>query len=575
MFCDQCGTQIPENCKFCPSCGAKVYAGDMAAGQNIQSDAQVQQSYNMQNNGYGVPVNEQGQALREPIRASIQQGSGPQGNNGIQGQYMRMQPGQMPAKKKGSPVLIIILVVVVLVIGGIIAGIFVLKNKVKDKMDELGITGIIDDTQDMINGMTGNYNSNIKIPDGAVPVADANLLSLVGKYEGEFRCTALEGMENIPGAPADQVKEKVDEALSKPVECTLEIEDNGEWALDIKLLGEFDIDCRDVKNDDPKTPAEESAHLIGLVNGGAYNIDIKQSEEIDIEELGEGEATGRFVHTGVYCEKDGKNLIAGFMSQSMDLNGITVKVEGNFTVDKITGDYVPRGGGEATEEMNGETDRADSDTDKEESAALEKGTEENYDEDRSEALNETEKEQDTDSSGRDKAFGDPSQTAVRGGEWEQLESGEFQYYDKNNKLLTSQWAEDEGGYYYLGPDGCLVYNNYSHDGYWADKNGCWDPSVPKVDTQVDILNNTYVGSLWTLDVYMNDSRSGTAKWWYTNTFGGGEPKKYDFTIKQLGPSSYAAYSDINDNEIYLISVVDDGWSIIVSCDGSTDTLKIQ
>ena len=74
---------------------------------------------------------------------------------------------------------------------------------------------------------------------------------------------------------------------------------------------------------------------------------------------------------------------------------------------------------------------------------------------------------------------------------------------------------------------------------------------------------------------MNDSRSGTAKWWYTNTFGGGEPKKYDFTIKQLGPSSYAAYSDINDNEIYLISVVDDGWSIILSCDGSTDTLKIQ
>lgn len=576
MFCEQCGAQMPDNMKFCPACGAKVDGGDMTGAMDA---GQVQQQ-----GGYGNPQ-QQGYGQMPQGQPPVQPGPvpGPQGfNQGQpypgQGPYPQMRPGQMgpgqmSAKKKGSPALIIILVVLVLIIGGVVAGIFVLKNKVKDKMDELGITGIIDDTQDMINGMTGNYNSNIKIPDGAVPVADANLLSLVGEYEGEFLCTALEGMENIPGAPADQVKAKVDEALSKPVKCTLEIEDNGEWELDIELLGGFDMNCRDIKVDDPKTPAEESAHLIGLVNGGAYNIDIEQSDEVDIDELGEGEATGRFVHTGVYCEKGGKNLIAGFMSQSMDLNGITVKIEGNFTVDKITGDYVPEGGEETTEEMNGAKDRENRDT--EESAALEEDTEENDDTDSNEARNETEKERDTDSADRDKALGDPSQTAVRGGEWEQLESGEFLYYDKNNKQLTSQWAEDEGGYYYLGPDGCLVYNNYSHDGYWADKNGCWDPSVPKVDTQVDILNNTYVGSLWTLDVYMNDSRSGTAKWWYTNTFGGGEPKKYDFNIKQLGPSSYAAYSDINDNEIYLISVVDDGWSIIVSCDGSTDTLKIQ
>ena len=84
-----------------------------------------------------------------------------------------------------------------------VAGIIVLKNKVKDKMDELGISSIIDDTENMIGGLTENYDSKIRIPDGAQPVVDANLLSLVGTYEGEFQCTALEGMENIPGAPAD------------------------------------------------------------------------------------------------------------------------------------------------------------------------------------------------------------------------------------------------------------------------------------------------------------------------------------------------------------------------------------
>ena len=581
MFCEQCGAQMPDNMKFCPACGAKVDGGDMTGAMDA---GQVQQQ-----GGYGNPQ-QQGYGQMPQGQPPVQPGPapGPQGfNQGQpypgQGPYPQMRPGQMgpgqmSAKKKGSPALIIILVVLVLIIGGVVAGIFVLKNKVKGKMDELGITGIIDDTQDMINGMTGNYDSRIKIPEGATPVMDANLMNLVGEYEGEFQCTTLEGMENIPNAPADQVKAKVEEALSTPAKCTLEIEDDGDWDFKIELLGTMYIGSHDFKVDDPQNAAEASAHLIQLVNGGIYDIEVQQTDEIDSKDLGSGTATGKFIHTGAYCEKDGNNLIAGFLSESMNLNGADIKFEGNFTVNKTTGDYVPEGGEEAMDETNGKNGSGNDD-DYGQNGSYEDNREDTDDrddnEDNDRAKEDNENDRDTGSSGSTGISGDPSQTAVKGGEWDQMQSGEFQYIDKSGKVLTCAWAEDEGGYYYLGPDGCLVYNNYSHDGYWADRNGCWDPSKPKVDTQVDILNNTYVGSLWTLDVYMNDSRSGTAKWWYTNTFGGGEPKKYDFTIKQLGPSSYAAYSDINDNEIYLISVVDDGWSIILSCDGSTDTLKIQ
>ena len=31
--------------------------------------------------------------------------------------------------------------------------------------------------------------------------------------------------------------------------------------------------------------------------------------------------------------------------------------------------------------------------------------------------------------------------------------------------------------YYVGPDGCMVRNNYAPDGYWADDNGCWAPPL--------------------------------------------------------------------------------------------------
>ena len=549
MFCEQCGAQMPDNAKFCPVCGTKVDGDDLSGAQNTIQGGYAgpqQQDFGQQQG------NQQEQSYPQQI-------TNPQ-----------VGTGQVPVKKKGSPAIVIILAVVVLIIGGAVAGIFLLKNKLKDKMDELGVSGIIDDTEDMINGMTGNTDSRIRIPDGAAPVMDANLLNLVGEYEGEFQCTALEGMDKIPGAPADQVKEKVNEALTTPAKCTLEIEDDGDWDFEINLLGTMYIGSHDFRIDEPQNAAEASAHLIQLVNGGIYNIEVEQTDEIDTEELGSGTATGKFIHTGAYCEQDGKNLIAGFLSESMNLNGVDIKLEGTFTVYKTTGDYVPEGGEEAMDVINGQ-DGSDEDD----------ASQDGYDDDRDEETDDSgETGDDTETDNNDGSVtgnvsGDPSQTAVKGGKWEQLESGEFQYIDKSGKELTCAWAEDEGGYYYLGPDGCLVYNNYSHDGYWVDRNGCWDSSVPKVDLQFEPMNNTYTGDLWTLDVYMNDRDSGSAKWWYTNTFGGGEPKKYDFTIKRLGPSSYAAYSDKNDMEIYLISVVDDGWKLILSSDGSTDTLTIQ
>lgn len=176
---------------------------------------------------------------------------------------------------------------------------------------------------------------------------------------------------------------------------------------------------------------------------------------------------------------------------------------------------------------------------------------------------------------KDTRTGKPSRTAISGGEWEQLQSGEYIYYDKNGKQVSNTWAEDEGQYFYVGPDGCLVYNNYAPDGYWADEYGAWDSYASRYELQYEPYNQDYIGDLWTFEIYMDDAYSGTAKFYYSGSLGGSNPKKRGLKIERLGISSYAAYSVDNENEVYLLTVVDEGNSLIVSSDGQTEICTIQ
>ena len=167
--------------------------------------------------------------------------------------------------------------------------------------------------------------------------------------------------------------------------------------------------------------------------------------------------------------------------------------------------------------------------------------------------------------------GDPSEIAVTGGKWEQMESGEH-VYTKDGKSVYNTWAEDDGEYYYLGPDGCLAFNVFTPDGYWADANGEWDRSVERRDSDIDILNNDYTGEfgdIWSIQLE-DGSDGGTARFKYSLS-----DKWREFTLEPNGIGTYVAISRDNDLEKYLISVMDDGWSIHVSGAGFTDKYIIE
>ena len=560
MFCEQCGSQVADGVKFCPNCGAAIMYDEPVQG-NI------------------APAQPQTPPPAQPqTPPPIQPQTPPRGR-----QPQRQAPPQNNKKKGGFPVALIVIPIVILVIVGVIIfAVTMVKKAVKDSPIG-GIVGVF----------SGESAGGVNIPEGAEPVEGSDLRDLIGEYEGEMQMTKLEGMETMPGAEEhmDKIKAMVDKALSEPGPCTLSINEDGEWEISIQMLSGMTMGSHELGRQSPNP----SKFNILLVNNGCYSV--KLTEE-DLQEEGD-EGSGSIEHTGVYCEKDGKNLIAGYLDITLEMNGAKVHMKGDFVVDKTTGQYVPEGGEEALDAMNGNKDEGGSgdedfddggekddsfgETDGNDGDSGEtNGNDGDADIYSGESLNNggdhSSGNSDTDNGGdwepdtgiKSVDTPDPSKTAVTGGKWEQLQSGEF-LYTKNGTTVANTWAEDEGQYFYVGPDGCLVCNNYAPDGYWADENGAWDKSVERQELQFEPFNNDYTGHIQTFEITMNDAYSGSGKVYYTGMGG----NKTDLRIERLGISSYAAYSAINENEIYLITVVDDGNSIIVSCDGQTEKCTIQ
>ena len=563
MFCEQCGSQVADGVKFCPNCGAAIMYDEPVQGNIAPAQPQTP-----------PPI----QPQTPPNGNQTQRQAPPRGR-----QPQRQAPPQNNKKKGGFPVALIVIPIVILVIVGVIIfAVTMVKKAVKDSPIG-GIVGVF----------SGESAGGVNIPEGAEPVEGSDLRDLIGEYEGEMQMTKLEGMETMPGAEEhmDKIKAMVDKALSEPGPCTLSINEDGEWEISIQMLSGMTMGSHELGRQSPNP----SKFNILLVNNGCYSV--KLTEE-DLQEEGD-EGSGSIEHTGVYCEKDGKNLIAGYLDITLEMNGAKVHMKGDFVVDKTTGQYVPEGGEEALDAMNGNKDEGGSgdedfddggekddsfgETDGNDGDSGEtNGNDGDADIYSGESLNNggdhSSGNSDTDNGGdwepdtgiKSVDTPDPSKTAVTGGKWEQLQSGEF-LYTKNGTTVANTWAEDEGQYFYVGPDGCLVCNNYAPDGYWADENGAWDKSVERQELQFEPFNNDYTGHIQTFEITMNDAYSGSGKVYYTGMGG----NKTDLRIERLGISSYAAYSAINENEIYLITVVDDGNSIIVSCDGQTEKCTIQ
>ena len=112
-----------------------------------------------------------------------------------------------------------------------------------------------------------------------------------------------------------------------------------------------------------------------------------------------------------------------------------------------------------------------------------------------------------------------SMTAFAG--WEQLQSGEWTYRYGTGGYARNTWI----GNYYIGPDGCMVVNNYTPDGYWVGASGAYeswwgrrrDAAMPYTGGAYSGAPYSYVFNVdiygdgvehWSMDEYAYGSRTG-------------------------------------------------------------------
>ena len=163
-------------------------------------------------------------------------------------------------------------------------------------------------------------------------------------------------------------------------------------------------------------------------------------------------------------------------------------------------------------------------------------------------------------------------TFAKKGKRDILQDGTVMYMNSVGDYMANVWVQDSdnGKYYYTGPDGCMIKDNYSADGYWCGSDGQWDTSVKQRNEDPEPNTGTYEGfvATWKVEI-TKDSKYGTATHTYTEF--GGTPQVYDLT--PVGHGVYIAENEYGT--IAYMSVTNNGRTLIVSEAGITEECTLK
>jgi len=173
---------------------------------------------------------------------------------------------------------------------------------------------------------------------------------------------------------------------------------------------------------------------------------------------------------------------------------------------------------------------------------------------------------------------DPSYTPARyaitagsdKGKWETLQSGETVYIYPSGTYAHSIWIKDGGKFYYVDASGCLMKDNYAHDGFYAGADGAWNKEVKCIDVN-KLPGKLYTdrdSQRWIFDVkeHSNGTITGTAQHIYHGTINLTE----NYVVKSFGHSAYSLTKKDDEFVRCHVVVLDNGHTILVSSAGATD-----
>jgi hypothetical protein len=260
--------------------------------------------------------------------------------------------------------------------------------------------------------------------------------------------------------------------LDGPIDCELEIEEDGQWSIEWPIMDSSMEFCSDDYDDPDEFTSEEiEAMLITEVDNGVYHAKIDKEGETD-----DG-STGKMIlhHIGAYCTDGSEELIAGNFYAMVDVYGMAVTIEGDFVVNKTTED-IKNEKPEVKESSKKKQDTKETEEETEEETKDFKG---NVDSDilgkkADELAKKQNKEKETEAETKVEI------PTVSGGKWKQV--GSEWMYEKNKKLVKNSWVLHKNVYYYVDENGFMLTNAYTPDGYYVGKDGAWDQKKSKYDT---------------------------------------------------------------------------------------------
>ena len=152
--------------------------------------------------------------------------------------------------------------------------------------------------------------------------------------------------------------------------------------------------------------------------------------------------------------------------------------------------------------------------------------------------------------------------------WEIQQSGEWMVVLDNGSYATNQWINDNGTYYFVGPDGIMLRNNYTPDGYWVGASGAWEPRWGKrSDITVPYTGGAYDGSIYSYKFESETYGSGVEHWSMDEYAFGSRTGHYE--LYPLGGFCFEMMDIYSGTTLGYVSVSPDRGTVYVSCGGQT------
>lgn len=167
-------------------------------------------------------------------------------------------------------------------------------------------------------------------------------------------------------------------------------------------------------------------------------------------------------------------------------------------------------------------------------------------------------------------YGDilPLEVGDFGGKWESLESGETVFVFSDGNFAKSTWIQDGNTLYYVDATGCLMKENYSHDGYYVDENGTLDKSVKRLEKNVQPRDGkTYRCNDCDKTMVFQLSANTARMTYYGITA--------NYNVIPLGRGAYILHNVSDEYDHYHVIALDEGNTLRISAAGETEVFTAK